>query len=125
MRAFLVLAMLSLLLETCQGKHAGWLANSGVLAKENTDSEHLPPLFLKRFYDGHSYDGFVGLMGRRMAGTKEIPPALKRDMSDFFVDLMGRQNTELDTLATLNKGAPGEKEFTAPAKCKLRACRSI
>ncbi|XP_072423035.1 uncharacterized protein [Chiloscyllium punctatum] len=83
MRAFLVLAMLSLLLETCQGKHAGWLANSGVLAKENTDSEHLPPLFLKRFYDGHSYDGFVGLMGRRMAGTKEIPPALKRPAGPF------------------------------------------
>ncbi|XP_059499399.1 tachykinin-3a isoform X2 [Stegostoma tigrinum] len=101
MRAFLVLALLSILLEMCQGKHVGQLPNDGVLTKENAALENLPPLFLKRFYDGQSYDGFVGLMGRRMAGTKEIPPALKH------------------TSAALNKGAAKKKGFSAPIKCKL------
>ncbi|XP_059499396.1 tachykinin-3a isoform X1 [Stegostoma tigrinum] len=119
MRAFLVLALLSILLEMCQGKHVGQLPNDGVLTKENAALENLPPLFLKRFYDGQSYDGFVGLMGRRMAGTKEIPPALKRDMNDFFVGLMGRRDMEFDTSAALNKGAAKKKGFSAPIKCKL------
>ncbi|XP_043541348.1 tachykinin-3a [Chiloscyllium plagiosum] len=60
-------------------------------------------------------------MGRRMAGTKEIPPALKRDMNDFFVGLMGRRNTELGPAGPFNLGRDVEhsqKAMAAPPKLR-------
>ncbi|XP_078057103.1 tachykinin-3-like [Mustelus asterias] len=125
MKSFIALALLSISLKTCAGSHDGHLANAGVLSKANTNVDKLPLLFLKRFYDGLSYDGFVGLMGRRMADAKEIPVAQKRDMNDFFVGLMGRRNMEFDTSTTLNKDVAEGEGASTPSKCKLRACRSI
>ncbi|XP_067832436.1 tachykinin-3-like [Heptranchias perlo] len=123
MKSFIALALLSILLKICRGNHEGQLANSEVLTKGNPNAEKL--LFLKRFSDGLSYDGFVGLMGRRMAGTKEIPVAQKRDMHDFFVGLMGRRNMEFDESAALNGDVAETKGPSTPVKCKLRACGSI
>ncbi|XP_038642539.1 tachykinin-3-like isoform X1 [Scyliorhinus canicula] len=116
MKSFIALALLSISLKTCQGSHDGHLTNSGALSKGNVNADKLPLLFLKRFYDGLSYDGFVGLMGRRMAGAKEIPGAQKRDMNDFFVSLMGRRNLEYDTSTTLNKDISERKGPRTPSK---------
>ncbi|XP_041036075.1 neurokinin-B-like isoform X2 [Carcharodon carcharias] len=102
MKGLIALAVLSILLQMSQGSHDGQLANGGVLTKGNLNAEKLPLLFLKRFYDGLSHDGFVGLMGRRMAGTKESPVARKRDMNDFFVGLMGRRNMEFGPAGPFN-----------------------
>uniref|UniRef100_UPI00398E7FEF tachykinin-3-like n=1 Tax=Pristiophorus japonicus TaxID=55135 RepID=UPI00398E7FEF len=120
MKSIIALAFLSILLKLCRGNHEGQLALDEVLPKGNPNVEKLPLLFLKRFYDGLSYDGFVGLMGRRMAGSKETPVAQKRDMHDFFVGLMGRRNMEFDEATTLNKDVPETKGPSTPIQCKLR-----
>ncbi|XP_062893484.1 tachykinin-3a [Mobula hypostoma] len=125
MKGFIALALVSAFLKMCWANHEGQLANGAVLTKGSLHEEKLPLLFLKRFYDGLSYDGFVGLMGRRMAGTKEIPVAQKRNMDDFFVGLMGRRNMELDDSTALNKDVPERKGHSTSTNCKLRACGSI
>ncbi|XP_051865603.1 tachykinin-3-like [Pristis pectinata] len=125
MKGFIVLALVSAVLKMCWANHEGQLASGGALTKGSLNEEKLPLLFLKRFYDGLSYDGFVGLMGRRTAGAKEIPVAQKRDLDDFFVSLMGRRNMELDESTALNKDVPESKGHSISSNCKLRACGSV
>ncbi|XP_078287459.1 tachykinin-3-like [Rhinoraja longicauda] len=125
MKGFIALALVSAFLEMCSTNHEGQLATGGVPTKGSVNEEKLPHLFLKRFYDGLSYDGFVGLMGRRMAGIKENPVAQKRDLDDFFVGLMGRRNMELDESTALNEDDPGRKGHGTSTSCKLRTCGSI
>ncbi|XP_032871593.1 tachykinin-3 isoform X2 [Amblyraja radiata] len=118
MKGFIALALASAFLEMCSTNHEGQLvADGGVLTKGSMNEEKLPHLFLKRFYDGLSYDGFVALMGRRMAGTKEIPVAQKRDLDDFFVGLMGRPNMELGLVGPSNVESKRsrDKEAIAPS----------
>ncbi|XP_055520477.1 tachykinin-3-like [Leucoraja erinacea] len=126
MKGFIALALVSACLEMCSTNHEGQLvADGGVLTEGSLNEEKLPHLFLKRFYDGLSYDGFVGLMGRRMAGTKEIPVAQKRDLDDFFVGLMGRRNMELDESTGINEDEPGRKGHRTATNCKPRTCGAI
>eukprot|EP00062_Callorhinchus_milii_P026529 gi/632988742/ref/XP_007883277.1/ PREDICTED: tachykinin-3 [Callorhinchus milii] len=95
MRILFALAVLSIFLKT---SHGNWEesvqqpGNGWDLDRGNRDPGNVPSFPFKRYYDGLSYDGFVGLMGRRMAGTKAS--AQKRNMHDFFVGLMGRRNVE-------------------------------
>ncbi|KAF4112338.1 hypothetical protein G5714_007133 [Onychostoma macrolepis] len=47
-------------------------------------------------YNDIDYDSFIGLMGRRSAGTNRdthLRPPFKPNMNDMFVGLLGRRNT--------------------------------
>ncbi|XP_042582095.1 tachykinin-3b isoform X1 [Cyprinus carpio] len=45
-------------------------------------------------YDDIDYDSFIGLMGRRSAGTnRDTNPPFRPNMNDIFVGLLGRRNT--------------------------------
>uniref|UniRef100_A0A8C7Q176 Neuromedin-K n=1 Tax=Oncorhynchus mykiss TaxID=8022 RepID=A0A8C7Q176_ONCMY len=93
-------------------------------AHRSTDSEEGPGLgniqrtILKR-YNGLDYDSFVGLMGRRSAG--------KREMDDVFVGLMGRRNSELGNMRPLRKEVYPEtrKGGLFFNKCRLRFRRGL
>ncbi|XP_038864644.1 neurokinin-B-like [Salvelinus namaycush] len=69
---------------SCEEPAAG--AHRSTDSKEGPGLGNLQRTILKR-YNGLDYDSFVGLMGRRSAG--------KREMDDVFVGLMGRRNSEL------------------------------
>ncbi|XP_043939587.1 tachykinin-3 [Protopterus annectens] len=126
MNTMLLLVLLSVLttMKTCQGyceESDEEPAASGLHVKTSDTTGKLPSLLMKRFFDGLSHDGFVGLMGKRNIGTKEIPQLQKRDMHDFFVGLMGRRNAELSNLNGLNKEAsPDVESPVLPSKCRMR-----
>ncbi|XP_030051086.1 tachykinin-3 [Microcaecilia unicolor] len=82
----------------------------------------LPPSLLKRYYDGGSYDGFVGLMGRRNSDSKEFSSSpQKRDMHDFFVGLMGRRNTDSDSPTDISQETfPSLEDPKYSTKCRVR-----
>ncbi|XP_042582096.1 tachykinin-3b isoform X2 [Cyprinus carpio] len=47
-------------------------------------------------YDDIDYDSFIGLMGRRSAGTnRDTNPPFRPNMNDIFVGLLGRRNTAI------------------------------
>ncbi|XP_029452844.1 tachykinin-3 [Rhinatrema bivittatum] len=87
----------------------------------------LPASLLKRYYDGGSYDGFVGLMGRRNTDSKELSSSpQKRDMHDFFVGLMGRRNTGPDSPTDISQETfPSLEDPKYSTKCRVRYQRSV
>ncbi|KAM8977542.1 tachykinin-3 [Pelodytes ibericus] len=93
---------------------------SGVQLKQKTsDIYKFPASLLKRYYDEDSYDGFVGLMGRRNSDSKEFPSQpLKRDMHDFFVGLMGKRN--LQTGNPINEENEAQPETRYSTKCRMK-----
>ncbi|XP_069614631.1 tachykinin-3 [Ranitomeya imitator] len=99
--------------------------DSGAQFKKSSDAYKLPASLLKRFYEDNSYDGFVGLMGRRNSDSKELSSSmpLKRDMHDFFVGLMGKRN--------LQPGNPNNEENEAEpdsrysTNCRMKFRRSV
>ncbi|XP_015199949.1 tachykinin-3a isoform X2 [Lepisosteus oculatus] len=122
MRSCAVLAMLSLMLafRSCQSSCEEPDEPLGAEIKDSPNPNTLPRGFLKRFYDGFNYDGFVGLMGRRSTGMNELSPQ-KRDMHDFFVGLMGRRNTEAGMRSPLKRESyPESRGSLLPNKCKMR-----
>ncbi|XP_066564681.1 tachykinin-3 [Amia ocellicauda] len=127
MRSCVVLAMLSLMVafQSCQSSCDDPPEPLSSELQGTPSLNTLPRAFLKRFYDGINYDGFVGLMGRRSAGTNDLPPQ-KRDMHDFFVGLMGRRNTESGNPSPLRKEPyPESRGSIFPNKCKMRFRRAV
>ncbi|KAG7477451.1 hypothetical protein MATL_G00069800 [Megalops atlanticus] len=102
MRTCLLLAILSFLvtLRSCRS-NCEELEPQDSVSEESLNIDSLPRDFLKRYND-IDYDSFVGLMGRRSAGTNNLPP-LKRDMDDIFVGLMGRRSSESSHLRPWRK----------------------
>ncbi|XP_068121260.1 tachykinin-3 [Hyperolius riggenbachi] len=97
---------------------------SGAQYKKTSDVYKLPASLLKRFYDDDSYDGFVGLMGRRNSDSKEYASLpLKRDMHDFFVGLMGKRN--LQTGNALSEEKEVEPDTRYSTKCRMKFRRSV
>ncbi|XP_041097792.1 tachykinin-3b isoform X1 [Polyodon spathula] len=130
MKSVFVLAIMSFLMmvRSCQSscEEIQEPMSSDLQIKQDISSVNtLPRAFLKRFYDGMNYDGFVGLMGKRTAGSNELPPE-KRDMHDFFVGLMGRRNTENGNPVPLKRETfPGSRGTIFPNKCKMRFRRFV
>ncbi|XP_018424117.1 PREDICTED: tachykinin-3 [Nanorana parkeri] len=90
---------------------------SGAQYKKTSDIYKLPPSLLKRFYDDDSYDGFVGLMGRRNSESKEFSSLpLKREMHDFFVGLMGKRNLQTGNPASEEKEVEPDSRYST--KCR-------
>ncbi|XP_053561490.1 tachykinin-3 [Bombina bombina] len=91
---------------------------------KSSDIYKLPASILKRFYNEDSYDGFVGLMGRRNTDPKEFSSLpLKRDMHDFFVGLMGKRN--LQTGNPTDEGKDSKPDTRYSTKCRMRYRRSL
>ncbi|XP_063813162.1 tachykinin-3 [Pseudophryne corroboree] len=110
---------------TCQGScgEPQDTQDSGAQSKKSSDIYKLPASLLKRYYDDDSYDGFVGLMGRRNSDSKEFPSLpLKRDMHDFFVGLMGKRNLQTGNPANEDKEESNSRYST---KCRMKFRRSI
>ncbi|XP_039605530.1 tachykinin-3b [Polypterus senegalus] len=131
MRGCTVLAVLSflMLVRSCHSNCEEVQETPNNDMQESSRLNGLPRSFLKRYYDG-SFDGFVGLMGRRNAGLDEPSlPQQKRDMHDFFVGLMGRRNldTAEDPTQLKEEAAayPDLMEILFPRKCKGRFRRSV
>ncbi|XP_077339683.1 tachykinin-3 [Lithobates pipiens] len=96
---------------------------SGVQYKKTSDIYKLPSSLLKRFYDDDSYDGFVGLMGRRNSDSKEFSSLpLKRDMHDFFVGLMGKRNLQTGNFASEEREVEPDSRYSR--KCR-KSRRSV
>ncbi|XP_067385798.1 tachykinin-3 isoform X2 [Emydura macquarii macquarii] len=70
----------------------------GTQTKPSSDLYQLPPVLLRRLYEGHraSYEALLRLLGKDDARSKVLVPAQKRDMHDFFVGLMGKRTPEPD-----------------------------
>ncbi|XP_075055524.1 tachykinin-3 [Mixophyes fleayi] len=98
--------------------------DSSAQFKKSSDIYKLPVSLLKRFYDEDSYDGFVGLMGRRNSDSKEFSSLpLKRDMHDFFVGLMGKRNLQAVNRANEEKEAEPNSRYST--KCRMKFRRSV
>ncbi|KAK1151322.1 hypothetical protein AOXY_G32895 [Acipenser oxyrinchus oxyrinchus] len=126
MKSFFVLAILSFLMmvRSCHSscEEIQEPIGSDLQIKDSSSVNTLPRSFLKRFYDGMNYDGFVGLMGKRTAGKLQV----FGDMHDFFVGLMGRRNTENGNPVPLKKETFPESRGTIfPNKCKMRFRRFV
>ncbi|XP_076967225.1 tachykinin-3 isoform X2 [Tamandua tetradactyla] len=74
-------------------------------SKKNSDLYQLPPLLLRRLYDSRSVslDGLLKMLSKASVDPKELSFPQKRDMHDFFVGLMGKRNTQPDTLIDVNQ----------------------
>ncbi|XP_053313657.1 tachykinin-3 [Spea bombifrons] len=97
--------------------------SSSAQLKKSSDKYKLPASLLKRFYDD-SYDGFVGLMGRRNSDSKEyFSQPLKRDMHDFFVGLMGKRNLQTENPTNEENEAQSESRYLT--KCRMKFRRSV
>ncbi|KAM4795416.1 tachykinin-3 [Rhinophrynus dorsalis] len=97
---------------------------SSTQLKKSSDIYKLPVSFLKRFYDEDSYDGFVGLMGRRNSDSKDYSSLpSKRDMHDFFVGLMGKRNIQIRSPTDEEKEAQPDSRYST--KCRLKFRRSV
>ncbi|CAH2224410.1 tachykinin-3 [Pelobates cultripes] len=96
---------------------------SGVqLKQKSSDIYKIPASLLKRYYNEDSYDGFVGLMGRRNSDSKEYASEpFKRDMHDFFVGLMGKRNLGSPT----NEENDAQPESRYSTKCRMKFRRSV
>ncbi|KAM4699180.1 tachykinin-3 isoform 2-T2 [Discoglossus pictus] len=120
------LAILFLMVvKTCRGNcgEPQEAQGSGSPLKKTSDIYKLPAL-LKRFYNDDSYDGFVGLMGRRNSDSKEFPSLpLKRDMHDFFVGLMGKRNLQTGERTDEEKDSLPDSRYST--KCRMRFRRSL
>uniref|UniRef100_A0AAY5K1J9 Neuromedin-K n=1 Tax=Esox lucius TaxID=8010 RepID=A0AAY5K1J9_ESOLU len=79
---------------SCEEPAAGRFRTTADSEVSTPDLKILQRTLLKRYND-LDYDSFVGLMGRRSAG--------KREMDDVFVGLMGRRNSELGNMSPLRK----------------------
>ncbi|XP_069828380.1 tachykinin-3 [Dendropsophus ebraccatus] len=111
---------------TCRGSCVEPQDTQGTAAqfKKSSDVYKLPASLLKRFYEDDSYDGFVGLMGRRNSDSKEFSSfPLKRDMHDFFVGLMGKRN--LQTGNPSNEENEAEPDSRYSTKCRMKFRRSV
>ncbi|XP_005986250.2 tachykinin-3a isoform X2 [Latimeria chalumnae] len=130
MRSFLIQAFLSVLImvTTCQGNCEEFpeqQASGTDQSKWNSDLQKLPSFLMKRLYNGLPYDGFVGLMGKRSADTKETVSSEKRDMHDFFVGLMGKRNVDAaNKLTAISKETPTGFRGPTLSKCRMRFRRS-
>uniref|UniRef100_A0A8C5MD97 Tachykinin 3 n=1 Tax=Leptobrachium leishanense TaxID=445787 RepID=A0A8C5MD97_9ANUR len=97
---------------------------SGVQPKKISDIYKLPASLLKRYYDEDSYDGFVGLMGRRNSDSKDyVPEPIKRDVHDFFVGLMGKRNLQTGNPTNEEKEAQSDSRYST--KCRMKFRRSV
>ncbi|XP_067316103.1 tachykinin-3b [Pseudorasbora parva] len=62
------------------------------------NSDHQSEPYDKR-YDDIDYDSFIGLMGRRSAGTnRDTISPFRPNMNDIFVGLLGRRNILSETI---------------------------
>ncbi|MEE6471639.1 hypothetical protein FKM82_009327 [Ascaphus truei] len=113
-----------MVVSTCHGNCGEPQETEGSDAQlKNSDIYKLPTSLLKRFYDEDSYDGFVGLMGRRNSDSKEFSSLpLKRDMHDFFVGLMGKRNFQTGNPTNGDKETQPDRY---PTKCRMRFRRSV
>ncbi|XP_075706289.1 tachykinin-3 [Rhinoderma darwinii] len=111
---------------TCRGSCADPqdTQDSGAQFKKSSAVYKLPASLLKRFYEDDSYDGFVGLMGRRNSDPREFSSLpLKRDMHDFFVGLMGKRN--LQSGNPINEENEAEPDSRYSTKCRMKFKRSV
>ncbi|XP_055973569.1 tachykinin-3 [Sorex fumeus] len=71
---------------------------------KDTDPYQLPPSLLRRLYDSSvPLEGLLKVLSRASVGPKASSLTQKRDMHDFFVGLMGKRNTQVDTPVDVNQ----------------------
>ncbi|KAJ8265547.1 hypothetical protein COCON_G00146460 [Conger conger] len=125
MRSGLLLAILAVMMtiRSCQSSCEEQEPHK-LESEERPGFSNFPRGILKR-YNGIDYDSFVGLMGRRSAGSNDLPPPQKRDMHDFFVGLMGRRSSDSGSVRPWRSESPGRTGRFFFNKCKLRFRRGV